>query len=121
MAPGGAVSVNLARSAPSTRPPGESWIRAAAPFIQETVRISVTTGLAQGASTGRHIAYGIPGQKCRDLIVHLLQYGHSGHLRPGHDCLQGIMFQLRLHWPLGVTAQAYAAQATGVCFALNRQ
>ena len=41
----------------------------------------------------------------------LLRDGHSGHLRPALDYLQGLLFRLGLHWQLGAARSWFAAQA----------
>ena len=107
MASGGAVRVNLARSAlvgmPAWRPPGavRTASRGTTATGVEQARIGapgVTMGPAWAGLPDRHIAHRIPGQKCQDLAIHILRGGHSGHLRPTLDYLQGLLFPLGLHW-----------------------
>src|SRR5947207_15720029 len=64
----------------------------------------------------RHIAHGIPGQKWLDLAIHILRDGHSGHLRPTLDYLQGLLFPLGLHWQLRPARCGFAGPSLASAF-----
>ena len=58
----------------------------------------------------RHIAHGIPGQKCRDLAIHILRCGHSGHLRPALELPAGIIVSAGAALAIGTAWCGFAAQ-----------
>ena len=49
----------------------------------------------------------------------LVRGGHSGHLRPALDYLQGLLFPLGLHWQLGPAWCGFAAQVRPVHWAVH--
>jgi hypothetical protein len=74
-----------AAAAPQLRPAGarrKAWMPCSCRWERRGYGIHAFQRRSGTRLSGRHIAHGIQGQKCRDSAVHVLRCGRNGHLPP---------------------------------------